>query len=256
MIETALGTIKGVKELLDLMSTLNDKHGMVRYAFACSTVGMGIFMFANSYVIYERQDRDLIQVVHTARQTAGMNSFAKWLLDERLRATKTGLERKGSIAVPAPELHRAALKMMSEVRFRMLATSSAKGWWKHDFGDEYQASNVDVAGHKDITRIFLYASGEELAALRPVLEAQKRAGINVFVAPLDVTSPLAEDYVVIDDRFAGRLILSLDRNPVRAEFYFDKEKIDEIQQQIRAIAATARPWPLPAPVLLANPGGS
>jgi hypothetical protein len=62
----------------------------------------------------------------------------------------------------------------------------------------------------------------------------------VWIAPLDPKSPLAEDYVIIDDRIAGRLTLSLDRNPVQAQFYFDKDKVDEIRAQIQLVAANAQ----------------
>jgi len=237
-----IGAVKATKDVLDFISLQTNKLDIAKYGVACCLVAVCTYGIANDCLIIREQDRELIRAVHAGRDTAGRDPFAAWLLSQRLRATRSGLERRGTITIPAAELNLAALKMMSEVQFRMLATSSAKGWWKHEFGDEYLARNTNVAIRKEITRIFLYANRDELAALSPVLEAQLKAGIQVFVAPLDPSAPLAEDYVVIDDRLAGRLTLTLDRNPVQADFYFDREKVDEIKQRISAICADARPF--------------
>ena len=237
-----IGAVKATKDILDFVSLQTNKLEIAKYGFACCLVAVCTYGINNDCVIVRPEDRELIRAVHVGRETAGRDPFAAWLLSQRLRATRSGLERRGTITIPAAELNLAALKMMSEVQFRMLATSSAKGWWKHKFGNEYLERNTNAALRKDITRIFLYANRDELAALGPVLEAQIKAGIQVFVAPLDPSAPLAEDYVVIDDRMAGRLTLTLDRNPVQADFYFDKDKIDEIKQRISAISADARPF--------------
>lgn len=234
-----MGAVKTTKDILDFISLQTNKGEIAKYGLACCVVAVGMYGVTNDCVIVREQDRELMRAVHLGRDTAGKDPFAAWLLSQRLRATRSGLERPGTITIPAAELNLAALKMMNEVQFRMLATSSAKGWWKHEFGDEYLARNTNVAGQKDITRIFLYANQDELAALRPVLQAQSKAGIRVYVAPLDPNAPLAEDYVVIDNRMAGRLMLSLDRNPVQADFYFDKDKIEEIKQRITAIFINA-----------------
>ena len=237
-----IGAVKATKDVLDFISLQTNKLEIAKYGVACCLVAACTCGINNNCLIIREQDRQLIEAVHAGRDTAGRDPFAAWLLSQRLRATRSSLERRGTITIPAAELNLAALKMMSEVQFRMLATSSAKGWWKHEFGNEYLARNTNLAIRKDITRIFLYANQDELAALSPVLEAQIKAGIQVFVAPLDPSAPLAEDYVVIDDRIAGRLTLTLDRNPVQADFYFDKDKIEEIKQRISAISADARPF--------------
>jgi hypothetical protein len=235
-----VGAVRATKEVLDVISVTGNKREVARYGLACCLVAGCTFGITNDYFVLREQDRELIRAVHAGHETAGKNQFAAWLLEQRLRETRNGLERRGTITIPASELNLAALKMMNEVQFRMLATSSAKGWWNHEFGNEYMARNTNLAVRKDITRIFLYANESELASLRPVLEAQLRAGIQVYIAPLDANATLAEDYVVVDDRMAGRLTLTLDRNPVQADFYFDKEKIEEIKQRISAISANAR----------------
>lgn len=237
-----MGAVEATKGILDILSLQIKKGEIAKYGVACCLVAACTYMLTNDCLIFQEQDRELMQAVHAGRKTAGKNPFAAWLLNERLRATRSGLERPGAITIPAAELNLAALKMMGEVQFRMLATSSAKGWWKHEFGDAYLARNTNLASRKAITRIFLYANQDELAALQPVLAAQLKAGIQVFVAPLDPNVPLAEDYVVIDDRMAGRLTLTLDRNPVQADFYFDKDKIDEIKQRIFEISSNAQPF--------------
>ncbi len=237
-----IGAVKATKDVLDVISWPANKLEIAKYAAACCLVAACGYAVANDYFIAGDQDRELIRAVHSGRETAAVDPFAAWLLNESLRSTQSGLERRGVITVPAAELNLAALKMMSEVQFRMLATSSDKSWWKHKFGDEYQERNTNAANRIEITRIFLYANRDELASLRPVLEAQRKSGIRVFVAPLDPNASLAEDYVVIDNRLAGRLRLSLDRNPVQADFYFDKDKIEEVKQRISLISANARPF--------------
>lgn len=213
-----IGAVKATKDVLDIILLPSNKRALGRYGVACSLVAVCTLGVTNDFFVIREQDRELVRAIHAGRDTAGKNAFAAWLLEHRLQATRNELEQRGTITIPAAELNLAALKMMSEIQFRMIATSSAKGWWKHEFGDEYLARNTNLASRKDITRIFLYANEVELASLRPVLETQLKAGIRVFVAPLDPSSPLAEDYVVVDDRIAGRLVLTLDRNPCEGTF--------------------------------------
>src|SRR6476620_11557453 len=100
----------------------------------------------------------------------------------------------------------------------MLATSSDLMWWTSRSGEQYQNENVKASQRKHIVRYFRYADNKEFQAWKPILEAQKAALIEVWTAPLK--GELA-DYVVVDDQFAGKLVLALNRDPIRAEFYFD-----------------------------------
>ena len=228
-----IGVIKTVKGVLDLVSA---KAALSRWVIAFCLVAVGELGVKNNCFVLEQQDRDLISAVHTGRETAGKDSFALSLFNQRIQETRDGLERKGTISIPAEDLNSAALKMMSEVKLRMEATSSAKDWWKEKFGNEYLQRNNALGGL--IRRYFLYENLEELVALRPVLEAQSKAGIQVYVAPLDRSAQLV-DYVIIDDRIAGELPLNRDRNPVRANFYFDKDQIERIKERIAAISVHA-----------------
>jgi len=256
MIEMIPGIARVMKDLWEFISTQKDKPGLVRYGFACTLAGVFAYLLSSDCIAYRCEDRQLLQAVHTGRRTAAKDTFAEWLLNQRIQATRDGLATEGAIVVPTGDLNRTALRMMREVHSNLLATSSAKGWWEHEFGDKYQRENEMLVNQRTITRIFLYANKEELAALRPVLEAQKKARINVYIAPLDQSLPLGEDYVVIDDRIAGRLKLSGNRSPLQAEFYFDKERVDAVKQQIELIAKKAQPYSPDAQPGAAGAGGS
>src|SRR5579863_8062172 len=156
-----IGTVKATKDVLDLISWPANKLEIAKYLAACCLVAACAYGVKNDYFIADDQDRELIRAVHSGRETAGADPFAAWLLNECLRSTQSDLERRGTITIPAAELNLAALKMMGEVQFRMLATSSAKGWWTHNFGADNQHRNRNAANRIEITRIFLYANRDE-----------------------------------------------------------------------------------------------
>jgi hypothetical protein len=241
--DATLGLLKALKDVVDVVKDLHvDKEAMTKYLRILITFATFVTT-SSAFLVYWQQpsEKKLVDVVRSGRKTAKQNKFADWLLNHKLYEITADIQNQGkTFRVPKSELDVTTLKMMDFVQKDMIATSSDLNWWQDHC--DYTAKNKNLASVRKITRVFLYRSEDELQKLTPVLRAQKQAGIEVLVAPMD-DSDRPVDYVLIDDgKIAGRLFLGKERKPIEAEFDFNKADIEAIQDHIEVIRHRAKPF--------------
>jgi len=247
LIEKVMSLLKSGQDLLETSNLPGKKKRktILSYLKLILTIAsFGTALYSAVEMVMPSQDaadRGVAAMIQAARDTAKKDTFAEWLLNEQLYELRHALDGKGrTFRVSAGDLDEAALQMMNHVGSEMIATSSAKDWWKRKSGSDYQSVNTSLGSVKKITRIFLYETDDELRDLAPVLREQKNAHITVLTAPINDLFKPAADYVLIDNgRIAGKLILSRKREPIEAEFYFDKQDIEHVRTEISLIMARA-----------------
>jgi hypothetical protein len=96
-----------------------------------------------------------------------------------------------------------------------------------------------------VTRIFIHPAAM-LPALRPAIEANRDAGVEVLFVDADtVHASLVRDFALCDDgRLGVELLLDPERRPERVLFYFPgpaTAQISKLQQNWDALLSVARP---------------
>jgi len=79
-----IGAAKVAKDLLEFFAALTNKREIAKYMSACCLAALSVDALANNCIVIHQQDRNFVQAIHQGRDTAGKDSFANWLLKERL----------------------------------------------------------------------------------------------------------------------------------------------------------------------------
>jgi hypothetical protein len=244
-----LDVIKLAGGVFDLIKNENARVVMRRYgrvilavaAALCAISALHTFAFGGripDVTAVTPMERSAIEALRRA-MAGGDRPFRTAVLNDQLRLLTHTFAEPDVMRIDDPlEVKRVAMMMIDFVDNQMLATTADLKWWQSRSGEKYQLLNTEASKRKHIVRYFRYATPAELKAWLPTLNAQKNAHIEVWTAPLKDDDELA-DYVIVDHKFAGKLILAPNHEPVRAEFYFAKDKVDEIARVIDGIERTA-----------------
>ncbi|MEW5985668.1 MAG: hypothetical protein AB1791_03445 [Chloroflexota bacterium] len=83
-------------------------------------------------------------------------------------------------------------------------------WWRSNPGETYMLLNIEAAKRGvDIIRVWIF-NKDALAGYKDVIERQKQADIQTYVAtPDQIPSDFLEDYMVVDERVLVKLELTL-----------------------------------------------
>jgi hypothetical protein len=231
--QTAQNPAETLKRLLRVAPLL-----ILLAGFAAANTGRIAVVVSPSELEMLHQSRDAQAAVDQSK-----NEFFKYLLEDyrSKMLDNFGDMKKGSLFIDPNPIQRIALQMMRRyAKTRVIATSSAPDWWNDDFGRDYEKANLELrARGVSVTRIFLYNDEKEKTNLLEHLQSQKKAGIEVLLAPIS-KSMRAEDYIVIDDAYAGVLQLGIDRSPANVQFQFDPRRVNEVKALVEDIRRRAQ----------------
>jgi hypothetical protein len=237
--------LRTLQALLELFKNPGNGVGrLMRSGVVWFVCGISFFwIWETPLVNFVQEDRDLHQnVLQTRSRVACVkNPFFTSLWRQRFERINADLLEinSGVVTIPADEAKARAEEMLRHVNRSLVATSTAADWWADDAGKRYEQQSMILAtgGKVQVTRIFLYTGDNERNELKRHLEDQRRAGIVVLTAQ---RGKRLEDYVLIDDAFAGVMTLSDKAEIIDVKFYFDDAHVDMVRQRIAGIKSRAQ----------------
>jgi hypothetical protein len=131
--------------------------------------------------------------------------------------------REGLIEIPDKnDVVLVTLRLLDNAKQSVRATSyiNPEEWWQSDIAPAYgQKLKATMQHVKVFQRLFLTGSTEETKRLKPVMDAQQRAGLEVkFACASNIAPDRREDFIVVDQTVAAAL--ELDRVILRAPISF------------------------------------
>lgn len=137
--------------------------------------------------------------------------------------------------------------LLSKADKAVFATSyiNPDEWWTTSFSATYQQTVGDtkkkISGR--FARVFIVGSSEEGRRLKPVMETQAKAGVEVkCVCEGAIPNSKRLDFIVIDSEVAGVLVLDDNRHFKLGRFYSTPTMAQDYDRQFSALWLEAVPW--------------
>ena len=118
---------------------------------------------------------------------------------------------QGKVEVSHDQVLRFANAVFGLARNNVKATSFVDqvSWWSGPEGIIYKSRNEEALRRGiSISRIFICKNEGELDALKPILNAQSKAGVQVYtLLEREIPDGLDKDIIVLDDKVVGELLI-------------------------------------------------
>jgi hypothetical protein len=149
------------------------------------------------------------------------------ILSESLRqaiASNFNQAKDGQIVMSDKnEVVLVTLKLLGAAQRKVQATSyiDPHEWWVSSIAPTYEEGLKTTRQRIGLyQRIFIVGSIEEGKALKPIMEMQQRAGVEVkYICASSLTADKRDDFIIIDSSVAGELILNERRQFSKARFF-------------------------------------
>jgi hypothetical protein len=143
--------------------------------------------------------------------------------------------RDGRFTVESEDLPQFMISALKSSTKSVHATSFARfdHWWASSFGSRYRETNIALRKQGvTVARVFIFTDQDEFARACPIIDEQRKNGIDVriIVDPQGVQDGY-EDVIIIDNNLAGSLDLSAERLVRRANFYTDSFTVNELERR-------------------------
>ena len=176
--------------------------------------------------------------------------FLRRLHESRISAFEDQVQTasEGRMNVGAHEVGRIAREVVDSATVSIVATSYVEDsqWWGTSWGRAYINDNREAVGRGvRISRTFIFDSVEEMEAGAEIMRTNSEAGVQVYWAlASEIGRTLSRDVVLVDDQFAGVLLLD-GRNMDGVYFTSDRDELAEIRDTLGVISQNARLYEAP-----------
>jgi hypothetical protein len=192
--ETKIAPIPAMRQGLEALIAMTEQdplHELVRHVTTASRRLQGI-------------EDDSIKRIFTGQFEWTLKHYREHLVSIQNNNVKIAREQVISFSDAVLENARLSIEATSYVDPAM--------WWLTPEGTQYLNHNSDaVRRGVKIQRIFIYRSDKEFEALRPIIAAQKTAGIDVYLCDWSrLPKSLYKDVIIMDQKLVGELGVSSD----------------------------------------------
>lgn len=154
--------------------------------------------------------------------------------------------REGFIEIPDKnDAVAVTLGILTKAQESVRATSyiDPKEWWQSDIAPAYDENLRTTRQHvKSFQRLFIVGSAEEAAALKGIMEAQQKAGLDVkFICASSVAADRREDFIVVDGSVAAVLVLDDRRKFTNSRFFPTKIRAEDFDKRFTNLWLVGKP---------------
>jgi len=174
---------------------------------------------------------------------------------DRLRGYQKNLEevKNGKFTIQNYEFEEYAPKIfeLAGTNSKIVATSyvATSDWWKTAWGANYLQKNYDAINqrHCTIERVYIFKDEAEFKAAKKEMDIQKKNKITIYYAlAKDITASksheLKQDIIIVGDMLCGKLFLTEERKATHAEFYTNKEEIENMKKNFDRLRNYIKPY--------------
>jgi hypothetical protein len=144
--------------------------------------------------------------------------------------------REGYIEIPDKnEVVVVTLRLLDKAQQSVRATSyiDPKEWWGSEIAQAYNEKLKATKQHVGVfQRIFIVGSTDEAKMLKPVMDAQEKAGLEVrYVCAASIPADQRDDFIIVDSSVAAQLILNEQRHFKNAQFFSTRVRADDFDHK-------------------------
>ena len=177
--------------------------------------------------------------------TVDDNEFVALPLKDRLNSLQQQFEQiaAGRFSVSESEMPVFNVRMIESARKSVEATNyiGLSRWWEQAWGEQYERANeAAIKRGITITRVFIFAGGNEMSVAKTIMTLEANSGIHVRYALQADLPPFTGDVVLVDGTLEGQHQIVPGKGISEAVFSANPSDIKEAEFSFQNIETNSR----------------